>query len=52
MVNWGIRVAGAIAICVAVSSSLNAQWPTYPTPGVPRNAGWHANPRRPSAADR
>jgi hypothetical protein len=28
----------AIAICVAVSSSLNAQWPKYPTPGVPRNA--------------
>src|SRR6185503_17578637 len=38
VVNWGIRVAGAIAICVAVSSSLNAQWPKYPTPGVPRNA--------------
>src|SRR6185503_4992630 len=35
---WGIRIAGAIAICVAVSSSLNAQWPSYPTPGVPRNA--------------
>ena len=36
MVNWASRLAGAIAICVAVSSSLNAQWPSYPTPGVPR----------------
>src|SRR6185295_6303994 len=38
VVNWGIRVAGAIAICVAVSASLGAQWPSYPTPDVPRNA--------------
>src|SRR6185503_4428872 len=38
VVNSGIRIAGAIVICVAVSSSLNAQWPKYPTPGVPRNA--------------
>jgi hypothetical protein len=38
VLNWGIRVAGALAICVAIAPSLGAQWPTYPTPGVPRNA--------------
>jgi hypothetical protein len=27
-----------IAICVAITPSLGAQWPKYPTPGVPRNA--------------
>ncbi|HLG54917.1 MAG TPA: hypothetical protein VI485_06275 [Vicinamibacterales bacterium] len=32
------RVAGAIAICVALAPSLGAQWPSYPTPGVPRTA--------------
>jgi hypothetical protein len=32
------RVAGVIAICVALAPSLAAQWPSYPTPGVPRTA--------------
>jgi hypothetical protein len=36
--TWGIRIAGAIAVFVAVSSTLGAQWPSYPTPGVPRTA--------------
>src|SRR6185503_13483045 len=25
-----------IAVCVALGPSLGAQWPSYPTPGVPR----------------
>ena len=33
-----IGVAVAPAIMIALSSSLSAQWPTYPTPGVPRTA--------------
>ena len=33
-----IRAAGAIAICAALAPSLGAQWPSYPTPGVPRTA--------------
>src|SRR4030095_17003705 len=35
---WRLRIAGAIAILVAVSATLGAQWPSYPTPGVPRAA--------------
>src|SRR5688572_4771199 len=38
MVTWGLRTAGVIAIIVAVSSTLGAQWPSFPTPGVPRAA--------------
>ena len=41
-----IRVAhglGLIASVVALSSSLSAQWPDYPTPGVPRNANGEVN---------
>jgi hypothetical protein len=33
-----LRAAGVIAICVALTPSLGAQWPSYPTPGVPRTA--------------
>ena len=36
MVTWGSRIAGVIAILVAIAPSLGAQWPSYPTPGVPR----------------
>jgi hypothetical protein len=32
------RTACALAIAAAVSVSLHAQWPSYPTPGVPRTA--------------
>ena len=38
VMKWGLRIAGVIAIAVAVSPSLGAQWPSYPTPGVPRMA--------------
>jgi hypothetical protein len=27
-----------IAVCVALAPSLGAQWPSYPTPGIPRTA--------------
>ena len=32
------RVAAAIAIAIPLSVSVAAQWPSYPTPGVPRTA--------------
>ena len=38
MVTLGLRIVGVIAILVAVSSTLGAQWPSYPTPDVPRAA--------------
>ena len=37
MVNWGIRIAAAIAVFIAVSATVGAQWPNYPTPDVPRD---------------
>jgi hypothetical protein len=37
MSRW-IVAFGAIAVCVAIGPSLGAQWPSYPTPGVPRAA--------------
>ena len=37
MVHWGIRIASAIAVFIAVSVSVGAQWPNYPTPDVPRD---------------
>ena len=38
MVTWGIRIACAIAVFIGVSTTVGAQWPSYPTPDVPRNA--------------
>jgi hypothetical protein len=35
MTRW-LTAAGVIAVCVALAPSLGAQWPSYPTPGVPR----------------
>ena len=35
MTPW-IKAAAAIVVCVVLASSLHAQWPSYPTPGVPR----------------
>jgi hypothetical protein len=35
MTRW-INVVGVVAICVALAPALGAQWPPYPTPGVPR----------------
>jgi hypothetical protein len=34
--SWWIRAVGVVAVCVALAPSLAAQWPSYPTPGVPR----------------
>ena len=36
MSSWGPRIAGVFAIVVALSPVVGAQWPSYPTPGVPR----------------
>src|SRR5687768_8346544 len=33
------RVTGALAIAAALSVSVHAQWPSYPTPDVPRQDG-------------
>ena len=33
-----LRVAGALALCVAFAPSMDAQWSSFPTPGVPRAA--------------
>jgi len=34
--GWGPRIVGVLAIVVALSPVVGAQWPSYPTPGVPR----------------
>src|SRR5688500_20149873 len=34
-----LRNAGVIAILAAASATLGAQWPSYPTPDVPRKDG-------------
>ena len=36
MSGWGSRIAGVFAMVVALSPVVGAQWPSYPTPGVPR----------------
>src|SRR5688572_25645495 len=36
MTRW-LSAVCAIAVCVALAPSLGAQWPSYPTPGVPRS---------------
>ena len=36
MIGWGSRIGGVIAVVVALSPVVGAQWPSYPTPGVPR----------------
>jgi hypothetical protein len=37
VVHWGIRIISAIAVFIAVSATVGAQWPSYPTPDVPRD---------------
>ena len=37
MKTW-LSAAGVIALVAAISPSLSAQWPAYPTPGVPKTA--------------
>src|SRR4030095_3189453 len=37
MTRW-LSAGCVIAVCVALGPSLGAQWPSYPTPGVPRTA--------------
>ena len=36
--TWVLRIAGIVAVLVAAMPSVRAQWPSYPTPGVPRAA--------------
>jgi hypothetical protein len=38
MTRW-VTAVGVLAICVALAPSLGAQWPSYPTPDVPRKDG-------------
>ena len=38
MTRW-MTAVGVLAICVALAPSLGAQWPSYPTPDVPRKDG-------------
>jgi hypothetical protein len=35
---WRLSIACVVALCVAMSPTLVAQWPSYPTPDVPRTA--------------
>ncbi len=37
MLRWS-GIVGVIATVMALTASLDAQWPSYPTPGVPRTA--------------
>ena len=46
--NALIKAAGAAALCAALSSSLSAQWPSYPTAGVPRLPNGEPNPDAPA----
>ena len=41
-------IVGVIAIIVAVSVTVAAQWPSYPTPGVPRTADGKPNLEAPT----
>jgi hypothetical protein len=36
--TWKLRIAGVGLVFAATWSTLGAQWPSYPTPGVPRTA--------------
>jgi len=36
--SWGVSVAVVLAAVMVMSSGIGAQWPSYPTPGVPRTA--------------
>ena len=38
MRSWGASVAVVLAAVMVMSSGIGAQWPSYPTPGVPRTA--------------
>jgi hypothetical protein len=45
--NTLIRLAGALAIAAALAPSLGAQWPSYPTAGVPRTSDGKFNATAP-----
>ncbi len=41
--NASLRVASAVALCALMSPSLSAQWPSYPTGGVPKTRAGQPN---------
>ena len=47
--RWGLRTAGVMALLMAtLAPSIGAQWPSYPTPGVPRTADGKPNLEAPA----
>src|SRR6185436_10674229 len=48
LVTRRLWIAGVFAILMAVTSTLGAQWPSYPTPGVPRLADGKPNLEAPT----
>ena len=46
--TWALRAAGVAALLVALSPTAKAQWPKYPTPGVPRLANGNVNLEAPA----
>src|SRR6185295_5495186 len=48
LVTRKLWIAGVFAILMAVTSTLGAQWPSYPTPGVPRLADGKPNLEAPT----
>src|SRR5512132_1022496 len=47
--RWGLTTAGVMALLMAaLSPSVDAQWPSYPTPGVPRTADGKPNLEAPA----
>jgi len=48
LVTRRLWIAGVFAILMAVTSTLGAQWPSYPTPGVPRAADGKPNLEAPT----
>ena len=46
--RWGLRMAGVALLFVTPVPSLGAQWPSYPTPGVPRTADGKPNLEAPA----
>ena len=47
--RWRLGTAGVMALLMAtLAPSLGAQWPAYPTPGVPRTADGKPNLEAPA----
>src|SRR5215467_10327497 len=46
--NRLLTATGVLAFVAGMSPSLSAQWPSYPTPGVPRTPEGKPNPSAPA----